>query len=759
MTSFIGRRREIDEARARLQHTRLLTVVGPGGVGKTRLADAVVCRSARAFRDPARWIELAAVLDPAALPSAAAAALGVTDQSNRPVMDKITDYLRDQNVLVVLDNCEHLLDAVASFVAGVLAAGAEIRVLATSRERLGVGGEVIFELPPLPTPTLSAERTAAELAPCESVALLVERAHDVVADFTIDDSNARAIAQLCIQLDGIPLAIELAAVRLRSLSPEQLVHRLGARFDVLTGGNRTDMPRQQTLRALIDWSFDLCTPAEKRLWARLSVFPGSFDLEAAEAVCTDPGTDSCDVSTILDQLIAKSLVGVDRSRSVPRYSQLMTVREYGHELLVAAGDEAAVRSRHRDHYLDRAERYARDWFSPHQSDLLEQMRIDDANLTAAFDRSLHDNHLDTAARLAVALRYHWIAGGTLADGRVRLERLLGQLTDAHTERGNVLWVTAWIALVQGDRDGAARHLDECADIALVHSDRRLQANHDQWAGVHAMFGGRHRDAIALYGRAIPVHREYGDPAALTASFQLAMAQAYNGQLDAALSTSAEVIGIADSCGERWNKAYGLWIGSIAHFHRGDIAVAVESAIQALRLQRDFKDGICTALSIEVLAWATAAENEHSKAARLFGAAHAVWQNIGTSVTAFGPDISADSEGAEQMLESSLGTEVFHRLTTPAAQLSIEQAVDLALERPARRPRAPRADTNPLTKREREVAGLIAQGLSNREIAATLIVSRRTVDGHVEHILDKLGVGSRTLVVAWLQAHNQDGVSR
>ncbi|MHC3004649.1 ATP-binding protein [Gordonia sp. GN26] len=752
MTSFVGRRREIDEARSRLQQSRLVTIVGPGGVGKTRLAEEVSGRSARAFRDRACWIDLAAVREPDALPSAAAAGLGVTDQSNRPVMDKIIDHLRTRNMMIVVDNCEHVLDAAASFVATVLDDGPEIRILATSRERLGVGGEAIFELPPLSVPPSAAGVRTSDLGVYESVTLLVERARSAVPDFTLDDKNAESIAQLCIALDGIPLAVELAAVRLRSLSPVQLVQRLDDRFALLTGGNRTDLPRQQTLRAMIDWSYDLCSDSERRLWSRLSVFPGGFDLEAAETVCRNDGDDPDEVINVLDQLIAKSLVSVDRSGAVLRYSQLMTVREYGQELLDRAGDRDDIYRRHRDHYLERAERYARDWFGPRQSDQLAQLRVDHPNLIAAIDWSLRERDLAEAARLAVALRYHWIAGGNLADGRIRLERLLDRLPEARTERAHVLWVTAWTALIQGDRDGAEQHLAECAVIAEEQGDIALMAYHDQWAGLHHLFTGRTTDAIRSYRRAIPVHRKLDPAAALTAEFQLAMAQVYEGALDDALATSANVIAVADDYDERWNKAYALWVAGLAHFHRADIAAAGESATRALRIQRDFKDKICTALSIELLAWAAEAEGRCEKSARLFGAARAVWNRLGTSVTAFGPGVAADSIAAQQRLASAMRPAVFRDLITPPAQMTISGAVELALETPAAEPAAAERETNPLTKRENEIAELVAEGMSNRAIADKLVVSRRTVDGHVERILSKLGVGSRTQVVAWLQAN-------
>ncbi|WP_063043869.1 LuxR C-terminal-related transcriptional regulator [Nocardia pseudovaccinii] len=752
MTSFVGRRREIDETRARLQQSRLVSVLGSGGVGKTRLAEEIALRSSRAFRDSVRWIDLALVREPETLPSAAAQALGVTDQSARPAMSKILDHVERRHMLIVVDNCEHLNIAAAEFIAAILAHAPEVRVLTTSREPLGIAGECTYVLPPLGMPKDSTGNKAANLALVESVALLVERTQSVVQEFELTDANVDAVAQLCIQLDGIPLAIELAATRLRSLSPAELVQRLDQRFTLLTSGSRTASPRQQTLRALIDWSYALCSEGERALWARLSVFPGSFDLEAAETVCGSGDLASEPIVNLLDGLISKSLVSVDRSRERLRYSQLMTVREYGHGLLEARGECEELHCRHRDHFLERAQRYAGEWYGSGQSELLAQWRIDHANLMTALDWSLQNDELRAAAALAVSLRYHWTAGGNLSDGRTRLERLLQRLPHSTSERGHVLWLTACIALIQGDHDGASTHLAECASLASTLEEQGLQAHYDHWAGLQALLSGRTAEAIDRYRRAIRVHRSLGAEAeALTASYLLALAEIYDGRPEDALATCAEVIRETQLHGERWNRAYALFASAVANFHLGKIDAAVDAAERVLEIQRDFEDAMCTALTLEVLAWCSEAVGDLERSVNVFSAATSVWQQFGTSLAAFGPDITRDSTEAQERVNRSIDCAKSPASSMP---LTIAQAIDLALGQSAARTTKIVTGSSPLTRREQEIAELIAQGLTNREMAAQLIISRRTVDGHVERILNKLGLNSRTQISAWVHAAQQ-----
>src|SRR5574340_444994 len=726
MTSFVGRRRELAEAKARMTESRLVTLTGPGGVGKTRMALELAERSRKAFRDGVWIIELASLEDGSGMASIVASALAVTDQSNRPTVEKLIHHLRERQLLLVLDNCEHLLQASAALVAQLLGEAPGLRVLATSREPLAIAGEHICVIPPLSTPSPDQSHTPQGIDHFEAVKLLIDRARSIQPDFTVTDENLAAVVQLCHRLDGIPLAIELAATRLRVLSVTQIVNRLDKRFRLLAGGSRVALPRQQTLRALIDWSYELCTENERLLWARLAVFPGSFDLDAAEQICGFGNLDRELVVDLLDRLIAKSILSTERSGENLRYRQLMTVREYGAELLENSGDHALLKRRHRDHYLSAAAIMVERWCGPGQADALATMRRDHANLVSALEWSVQtDGEIGPGAELAALLRYHWIAGGFLSDGRRWLDQILDTLDRApgatdHSgpERGEALWVAAWIALLQGDRAEAAGYLSACRELDT--EDR--------------------------------MHAAAGDTASvLLATFQLAMAQTYDGRLDTALHTCSDALDLSSKHGERWTYAYSLWITGLCRWHLGELKSAEQAARRALELQRDFQDGICTALNIELLSWIAASASDFQRAARLRSAATAVWTGLGTTVDAFGPHIDADATRSAELVHEALGPKRSAELAAERVCLTKDEAIALALGS-ARTPdtvvptKTPPVETSPLTRREREIADLVAEGLSNRGIEESLVISQSTVDGHVDRVVggQPCGSGGRDL---------------
>lgn len=752
LTSFVGRRRELAEVKRRMGESPLVTLTGPGGVGKTRIALEVAERSRRGLQDGVWIVELASLEDASGLSQAVVSALKLPDQSNRDPMDKLVSYLQDRHMMIVLDNCEHLLAACAFMAETLLRASPGLRILATSREPLGIGGESICAVPPLAKPSTDESHTAKAIVHYEAVSLLIDRARSVLPEFEVTDENSAAVVQLCDRLDGIPLAIELAAARLRSLSVTQVVERLDKRFSLLTGGSRVGVPRQQTLRALIDWSFDLCTEQEQLLWARLSVFPGSFDLDAVEQTCGSEPLVPESMIDLLDRLVAKSIITTERSGERVRYSQLMTVREYGAEILEASGEYLRLKRSHRDHYLRKAAVMVERWCGPGQAAMLTEMNEDHASLLSALEWSSNtEGETGAAAELASLLRYHWIAGGYLSDGRRWLDQLLGAPAMSDGQRGQALWVGAWVALMQGDRDAAAEKLSECDAVAAALGDDKLSAHATQWRGLYELVRGNTGAAIELFRRCIEVHTGFGDTSSvLTALFQLAISQAYNSELDAALKTCDSAIDLSEKLGEQWNRSYVLWITGLCRWHLEDPAGARKAALRALVLEKEFKDSICTALTIELLSWIDASAGDFKTSAALAGAASAVWAGLGTDVEAFGPDLHRDSIQAAKLVVQALGEKAVADLRRQYAAMTLDAAVALALA-PGHAATARESSPmkSPLTEREFQIGKLVAEGLSNRAIAESLVLSTRTVDGHVRRVLEKLDFTARTQIASWI----------
>lgn len=759
MASFVGRRRDLTEAQARMAESRLVTLTGPGGVGKTRLALEVAKRSEKSFRNGVWMVELDSLSSGDRVAPAVATRLNVPDQSNRAALDRVVDYLRDKEMLLVLDNCEHVLGDVAEMVERLLAAGPKVRVLATSREPLHITAEQVLVVPPLSLPPGGEEVTTAGVTRSEAATLLVDRARQLVPDFSVTRENQEAVAQLCIRLDGIPLAIELAATRLRTLSPNQLFGRLDQRFQLLNRGSRTTLPRQQTLQALIDWSYELCSADERLLWRRMSVFADAFDLDAAEYVCGFAELDSVAVLDLLDQLISKSLLQTERVGEKVRYRQLMTVREYGKQLLTDASEEDELHRRHRDHYLDRAAMRVEAWCGAGQAEALAETRAERPDLMAALSWSLNTpGEHDSAARIAVALRYHWIAGGFLSDGRAWLERILRQPELSPAARGNASWVVGWVALIQGDHDDAAGHLDRARSIADSRRDPEMMTFARHWQAQHSVFTGELDAAGEQFREVIAEHERHGQTAdQLTAMFQLVMVQTLGGRPEDGLRNSAAGLRIAERTGERWNRAYLWWISGVCHWHVGDYPAAREAATRALDIQQDFQDGTCTAMSLELLSWIAVSEADFEQGRDLAGTAAQVWQELGTGICAFGPHIAETSRESAERFRRVLGGQSSGEA---AGENRISKAAAIAAALGGKAGGRGRTGEfagvgsladNPLSDREMEVAELVSQGLTNRKIAGKLVLSPRTIEGHVERMLKKLDFTSRTQVATWVES--------
>jgi predicted ATPase/class 3 adenylate cyclase len=424
LTSFIGREKEIIEVKRPLLGNRLVTLTGPGGTGKTRLAIQVAAELLEFFPDGVWLVELASICDSTLVPNTVAAVLGIRESSGRPILNLLIDYLRNKETLLVLDNCEHLLSACAELVSALLQACPNLCILVTSREALDIPGEVPFRVPSLSAPDVRKIPPIERLIEYESVRLFVERAEVIQPGFVLTNANASTVAQICHRLDGIPLAIELAVARVKMMRVEQVAARLDDRFRLLTGGSRTALPRHQTLRALIDWSYDLLSDVESTLLQRLSVFTGGWTLEAAEMICTGGDLEQFDVLDVLTQLVNKSLAVPDReSDDEPRYRLLETIRQYARERLLEAGGSDKVRERHLDYYLNLAERAEPELRGPNMIHWLDRLKDDLDNIRTALEWALETN-IEAALRMASAVLWFWHIRGNKSEGIDWLERAL-----------------------------------------------------------------------------------------------------------------------------------------------------------------------------------------------------------------------------------------------------------------------------------------------------------------------------------------------
>ncbi|WP_405816663.1 LuxR C-terminal-related transcriptional regulator [Streptomyces sp. NBC_01390] len=739
LTTFVGRHRELAEVRRGLGTTRLLTLTGAGGMGKTRLALEVAAASATDFADGVWLVDLAPVTDPSLTANAMATALGVPDLGTRPVIDQLAAFLAHRAPLVVLDNCEHLVDACAELAHTLLSASPGLRILATSRRTLGIPSERVFTVPPL--------------APDDAVALLLDRTTAVRPEFRITDGNRAQVRQLCDGLDRLPLAIKLAASRLRTLTVDEALHRLEDRFRLLTSGSPVARPHQRTLRALIDWSHELCTPAERLLWHRLSVFAGGFGLDAAEAVCAGDGIDGDEVLDLLDRLVVQSVVLATEHEGRPRYRLLETIRQYGRERLAESGEEEGLLRRHRDFFLALAERLADRWFGPGQQEGLVRLRVEHANLRAALDCG---GDPQAALALAAALRYHWCVGGFLGEGRRQFDRVLAAAPEPTPARARALWAAAWVAGLQGDLGAVHRWLDEAGELGERLDDPVVRAYVQSLRGTSAYFRGQMEEAVPMFEGAVTAHAALDEGAGTVFTlFLLTAAHTANGDPRAA-ETGRQAVALAEAHGERWGRAQALWALGHAAWARGDGEEAIALTRLALEAQRGFNEYVGTALALELLAWPTAAGGDHQRAGRLLGAVRSLFRDIGTSLEAFGPYGAEQHARCEEAVVRALGPAAYENaLAEGGSHRGPDEAIAFALRtepEPIAAIPAPAPAPSPLTLREREVAELVAKGMSNRQIASALGRSPRTVDGHVENILAKFGFVCRAQIAAWWTAN-------
>ncbi|MGW3141907.1 ATP-binding protein [Streptomyces sp. NPDC001139] len=611
LDAFVGRSAELAGLARALDTARLVTVTGAGGVGKSRLAARAAALHTPG--DEVRRVELAPVRDPRFVDHAVAEALGLTDHTARPPRETLLADLAGRQLLLVLDGFEHLVEACAGLVGELLRAVPGLRVLATGRRPLGVPGERVFPLAPL--------------GEDEAVRLLAERAalHGVPVP---DDEDVRA---LCRRLDGIPLAVELAAGRLRALSPGQLLERLEDRFRLLTGGGPDGPARHRTLRLAIGWSHELCTPRERLLWARLSVFAGRFDLEAVEYVCAGHGLDADDVLDVLTELLAQSVVAREETPAGVRYRMLDTVRAYGADWLEAAGDAARLRRRHRDWYLGLAIWCELDWFSPRQDEVAARVEAELPNLRCALEHCLNEpEEAHLGQYLAGSLWFCWAGCGRLAEGRHWLEQVVRLDSGHDRSRLKALWVLGYVAILQGDTVPALAALRECREEAERCGDPAAVAYAEHRTGCLALVTDDMPRAERLLRSALERYEEIGElnSNVLMARVELAMARAFQGDLPGAVRMCEEVRRVCEDHGERWTRTYALFVLAYAAWADGDPARARALLGDCLTGAHAFHDLLGSVLAVELLALVTAVEGDAAEAAVLQGAAGRMWPSVG-----------------------------------------------------------------------------------------------------------------------------------
>jgi predicted ATPase/DNA-binding SARP family transcriptional activator len=595
VTSFVGRHAELHATRGLLERSRLVTLTGAGGCGKTRLALEAARTLLGSFADGVRLVELEAVADPALVAPSLAAGLGIREASSlgvggdsaKPLTGKLLDYLRNKELLVVLDNCEHLIEACAQIVESVLRAAPGVRFLATSREHLGVSGEALLPVPPLSVPG-PRDVSPEQLDRSDAARLFADRAAAVRPVFVLDDESAPAVAQICRRLDGIPLAIELAAARVRMLPPEEIAARLDDRLSLLTSGNRRALPRHQTLRAAVDWSYELLSEPERELFARLSVFTGGFTIEAVEEVCADGGAQPADALDLLSRLVDQSLVVAGSGRRA-RFRMLETLRSYAAARLAESGAADKLRRRHAAYFLRFAERAEPLMRGPQQAVWLRRLEADHENLNAAIDWALLDDP-EAAVRLSSALAHFWLIGRHRSEVRQRLAEAVGTARGVSpASRVKALAWAAQLANVEGRLDQSVPLAQEAYDLSRDVGDPWWAALSGMVLGLAIGLGGGIDRAGAHLEAARTGFEGIGDTwgAAMT-TMLLGYASTFAARREQAEALARRGLEGFRAAGDQWGQTMALELLGLLARDRGAYQDAVAAFEEALGIVRDLE---------------------------------------------------------------------------------------------------------------------------------------------------------------------------
>ena len=769
VSGFVGRSGELNRLAGLLASARLVTVAGPGGVGKTRLALRAAAAAVPA--DGNCLVELSGLADPELLPDTVALRLGLQRASTASRLDAVLGDLRGRKLLLILDTCEHLTAACARFVKAVLRETSHVKVLATSRQPLHVPGEEVLRLGPLPVPGTDS-RAGGGAGAGDAVELFAQRAAAAVSGFTLTEPDLPDVIRLCRRLDGIPLAIELAAVRVRALPVAELAARIDAGLAMGTGTRRGTISRHQTLHAAIEWSYGLCTDEEKAAWRRLSVFAGTFDLAVARDVIAVSAAGGGDLpperaDEVLGGLVDKSVV---LSAGAGRYRLLDSVREYGAERLAEAGEDTQCHERHLTRYLSLTRDFSHRLVADGQADRLSQLRAEHSNIRGALEYGLADAcqkadpdaaaaRARAAAKLAAALFPYWVMSGSIREGMRWQDKVLDRFCDLSPERASALANLSLLGTAVGVAE-AVGQANEAIVIAARVGDERTHARGYLALQFALTTTGRYQEALEVAKEARWRFESLGgDHALRTLDLQLAFTHVHARNPEAALEHAQRLMrGLAP--GERWLRGNGHATAALAYYQQQGRQVECEKAANsAVRETQEIGYLVGEAYAIEVLAWLAADAGRCQRAAWLLGAAQGLWDRTGgrLSGSAVLEDYHRRSAG---LAMGTLGVARYAELHAAGANRPIGQIAALAVAGADVLPEQPdpaAADgvsdwegSEGLTAREREIAVLVARGLSNRDIAARLVISKRTVDAHVNHIFAKLGLSSRVQLTIWLR---------
>jgi non-specific serine/threonine protein kinase len=753
LTDFVGREDDVAELKHLITACRLVSLLGIGGIGKTRLALQVAAEVKEQFQDGVWLIEFAALADPALVPLLVASPFGIREQVGQSLLTTLIQTLQSKQLLLVLDNCEHVVAACATLVASLLQSCAHLHVLATSREALQVTGERLWWVAPLSSPSLTPLPSLEEVLSTEAVRLFCDRACAVNPRFILTSRNVGAVAQVCHRLDGIPLALELAAARMHMLSVEQLAERLNERFRLLTTGNSTAAPRQQTLQATLDWSYALLSPVEQTMLQRLSVFGGSWTLETIGGICTDEQTVPYDMLDVLTQLVNKSLVIAEEYEDTVHYRLLETVQQYAYQQLLEAEGTQRLYMRHWQWYLQFVEHAATHLHSAQQAQWFQALERKEDNFRLALERSLVAGEITVAARMACALGHYWVTRSRLSEGRHWYEIVLAQSHLSVPLRAMVLKHAVEILRFQGEYVRVRTLLEERLALQRTLSVSSDQAETLCSLGWTAFYQGDFEEAIRYCQEALPLFQQTKDQPGIAQCLSgLALVATLQGEYSQAETLLQEVIEIRRALHDESMLSHALCAQARVYVRQGKHTQACQVCREALTLASALKQPFGIAYSLEVAAEIASAQGDALRAVHLFSAAHALRASIGIPLP---PSLQAMREREMLSLRVQLGEGSFAEQWAHGQSLPRDQARTEAEDVLTAQAHPPSSAIYParLSQREVEVLRLVATGLTDAQVAERLVLSTRTVSTHLRSIYSKLEVTSRHAATRFALEHD------